>query len=583
MREATLERVPPHLRQYVVQQNYDGYDEVDHAVWRFVMLQLYRNLKDLAHPAYVKGLEQTGIGIERIPRIEEMDACLSEFGWGAVCVDGFIPPRAFQEFQALGIMTIAADIRTPDHLAYTPAPDIIHESAGHSPIVPDPKYRHFLKRFGEIGCKAFSSPEDLRVYEAIRNLSIVKESPLSTEQEIQTAEDRLTAAVEGVTWTSETSLLSRLHWWTVEYGLVGTPTDYKIYGAGLLSSVGESFFCHQDKVQKVPLTAQCVHTSYDITKPQPQLFVVPDFDALNEILEEVADTLAFRKGGNEALDMARKSGETATVVLNSGIQISGVLDQVRFMAEQPAYLQFKGPSALAYADQMLKGHGPDFHEHGYGCALGHLADGRALSNLKASEFTSQNSLDSRLTLTYQSGVRVEGTLIEAVAGETGQLILLSFKDCKVQLEDTLLFDPSWGQYDLAIGEEARTAYAGVADPNFWPITQYRDKQVPPANQKLDAKTQALHEMYRSARDTFQQGDNECSMALFQEIHQSLQRDYPEHWLLRWNLLECLVKMQSRDPMVNTLRRELLEIESRHYEEAPISMGLRYLDAVANDG
>ena len=133
-RQSTLDRVPKHLRQFVVHQDYDAYDEVDQAVWRFVLLQTYHLLKKSAHEIYTSGLEKTGIQIGRIPRIEEMDECLSEYGWGAVCVDGFIPPRAFQEFQALRILTIATEMRTADHLAYTPAPDIIHESAGHAPM-----------------------------------------------------------------------------------------------------------------------------------------------------------------------------------------------------------------------------------------------------------------------------------------------------------------------------------------------------------------------------------------------------------------------------------------------------------------
>ena len=75
-------------------------------------------------------------------------------GWGAVAVNGFIPPRAFQEFQALGIMTIAADIRSSNHLAYTPAPDIVHESAGHAPLIPDAPYAPYLRPFGGVGARA---------------------------------------------------------------------------------------------------------------------------------------------------------------------------------------------------------------------------------------------------------------------------------------------------------------------------------------------------------------------------------------------------------------------------------------------
>src|SRR5690349_12480216 len=133
--------VPPHLRQFVVEQDYARYTGVDQAVWRFVLLQTRSRLIETAHPAYRNGFEATGISVERIPSIAEMNDRLARFGWGAVCVDGFIPPRAFQEFQARGILPIAADMRTLAHLAYTPAPDIIHEAAGHAPSCPIPRTR----------------------------------------------------------------------------------------------------------------------------------------------------------------------------------------------------------------------------------------------------------------------------------------------------------------------------------------------------------------------------------------------------------------------------------------------------------
>src|SRR5437868_333763 len=110
--------VPPHLRRFVVQQDYARYDAVDQAVWRFVLLQTHARLVETAHPAYRDGLAATGLSVERIPSIDEMNDRLGRFGWGAVCVDGFIPPRAFQEFQSLGILPIAADMRTRAHLVY---------------------------------------------------------------------------------------------------------------------------------------------------------------------------------------------------------------------------------------------------------------------------------------------------------------------------------------------------------------------------------------------------------------------------------------------------------------------------------
>src|SRR5579872_13773 len=212
--------VPAHLRRFVVPQDYGGYDAADQAVWRFVLLQMHARLVDTAHPAYRTGLAATGISVDRIPSIEEMNDRLARFGWGAVCVDGFIPPRAFQEFQAAGILPIAADIRTREHLVYTPAPDIIHEAAGHAPILPEPVFAAYLRRIGDLGQKAFTKPEEGRVYRAIYALSEIKEDLAATPEAVASVEAELAAALEQAAEPSEATLLSRLYWWTAEYGLV---------------------------------------------------------------------------------------------------------------------------------------------------------------------------------------------------------------------------------------------------------------------------------------------------------------------------------------------------------------------------
>ena len=77
-----------------------------------------------------------------------MNRMLKDIGWAAVAVDGFIPPNAFMEFQAYNILVIASDIRQLEHIEYTPAPDIIHEGAGHAPIIANPEYAEYLRRFG---------------------------------------------------------------------------------------------------------------------------------------------------------------------------------------------------------------------------------------------------------------------------------------------------------------------------------------------------------------------------------------------------------------------------------------------------
>ena len=132
-----LDRLPRHLLNLVIDQPYNTYTPQDHAVWRYVMRQNIRYLPGVAHSSYLEGLKRTGISIDRIPKMYGMNRILKEIGWAAVAVDGFIPPAAFMEFQAYNVLVIAADIRPVDQVLYTPAPDIIHEAAGHAPIIAD--------------------------------------------------------------------------------------------------------------------------------------------------------------------------------------------------------------------------------------------------------------------------------------------------------------------------------------------------------------------------------------------------------------------------------------------------------------
>ena len=172
-----LQKLPKHLKQFIKPQNYKDYSAIDQAVWRYVMRKNVDFLSTVAHNSYLEGLQQTGISIDSIPNMYGMNRILKDIGWAAVAVDGFIPPNAFMEFQAYNILVIASDIRQLEHIEYTPAPDIIHEGAGHAPIIANPEYAEYLRRFGEIGCKAISSAKDYELYAAVRYLSIIKEAP----------------------------------------------------------------------------------------------------------------------------------------------------------------------------------------------------------------------------------------------------------------------------------------------------------------------------------------------------------------------------------------------------------------------
>ena len=569
--------VPPHLRRFVVEQDYAQYSAVDQAVWRFVLLQTHARLAHTAHPAYRDGLGATGISVERIPSIAEMNDRLARFGWGAVCVDGFIPPRAFQEFQASGILPIAADIRTREHLVYTPAPDIVHEAAGHAPILPEPVFAAYLRRIGDLGKKAFTAPEEDRVFRAIYTLSEVKENPGASREEVASAEAELEASVGAAREPSEAAQLSRLYWWTAEYGLVGRADDYKIYGAGLLSSLWESYSCHDSRVRKLPLDEHCVDVAYDITRPQPQLFVVPDFDALHDVLGRVARTLAAEMGGEVALARALRSSEVASIQFTSGAWVIGVLRQLGPRRSEPAWLDFEGPVAFAWEGRIA----PE-QEHLSGLERQWVPTGR-LEGGSSLEFATGDALSKavdrasgRHGFRFASGARVEGRLQRLARHADGRLMHLELTDAKLTFPGVA--PRELAHYTLLAAGDVVTARAGAVDTRYYPDTPFSSQRVPKPR-TLPERERALLTLYERAQRAHRAGPADIAQS-FPAIHAALQDEYPQEWLLRWNLLESLLKVGERSALAKTLRTELERLEvSFHYRE-PIASGLRYLEQLA---
>src|ERR1700751_2125919 len=195
-------------------------------------------------------------------------------------------------------------MRQNHHIEYAPAPDIVHEAAGHAPIIVDREYSRYLQRFGEVGAKAMSSRKYFELYQAIRHLSILKEQRSSDPKEVEEATKLVEHRQKTLGEPSEMALLSRLHWWTVEYGLIGILDNPKIYGAGLLSSIGESVSCLEAAVKKIPYSIDAMNQPFDITTKQPQLFVCTDFQHLRRVLEEFASTMAFKVGELEGINKA---------------------------------------------------------------------------------------------------------------------------------------------------------------------------------------------------------------------------------------------------------------------------------------
>lgn len=523
-----------YLRQYIVEQHYAQYTPVDHAIWRYVMRQNYSYLKHVAYYPYIPGLKKAGLTIEHIPDLLTMNQHLQKLGWGAVTVDGFIPPQAFMAFQAHRVLVIAADIRQLEHIEYTPAPDIIHESSGHAPIIAEPDYAAYLQYFGDIGSKAMFSEADFHLYEAIRHLSIIKEQPGISKAEIKAGEEKLGDIQNNMGAPSEMALLSRLHWWTVEYGLIGSLENPKIYGAGLLSSIGESATCMQKSVKKLPYTVDAVHYPYDITQPQPQLFVTPDFQNLIDVLDAFSDTMAFKKGGTESLQQAIACKNVCTVVLSSGIEISGI-----FISNTDTdYIQTRGASALAFQGKQLPGHGKATHPDGFGSPIGRLSGlDKPLEDCSVSELMRfQGENERHLTLTFENQIEVHG-ILSGLQEVQGKNILLSFQDCTVtdKSKGITLFHPDWGNYDMAVGTHIISVFSGPSDKDTFeqiPVPK-KNTGTKPATSPREAKLQGLYKQIRGFRqDRLDPGQTH-------RIWDTLQTDYPEDWLAALELLEVL--------------------------------------------
>ena len=534
-------KLPKHLHKFVVKQPYEEYTPQNQAVWRYVMRMNVDYLSKVAHKSYMQGLDLTGISVDNIPHMEGMNRILKEIGWAAVSVDGFIPPNAFMEFQAYNVLVIASDMRTINHIEYTPAPDIIHEAAGHAPIISNPEYAEYLRRFGEIGSKAISSSKDYEMYEAIRLLSILKEDPNSSDKIIKEAQEKVECLQDNMGELSEMAQIRNLHWWTVEYGLIGSLEHPKIYGAGLLSSIGESSWCMRDEVKKVPYSIEAANVNFDITKPQPQLFVTPDFAYLSLVLNEFGNTMALRTGGLKSVQKLIDSENLGTVELTTGIQISGVFSRViHYKNNKVAYIQTIGETALSNRDKELIGHGIKSHASGFGSPVGKLKGiNLPIEDMSPRDLKAYKIYEGEfMTLEFESGVIIKGKAITGTRDLMGKILIISLDDCTVTYEDEVLFKPEWGIYDMAIGKEVVSAYSGPADVDSF-LGLGKVSETKASKIKYSDKDQELYKLYTDVR--LMREEKSSTSKKLEEIFIQLKSKFPEDWLLSLELYELALQ------------------------------------------
>jgi phenylalanine-4-hydroxylase len=543
--QRTLDRLPPYLRAYCTEHDTSKYTARDHAAWRYIMRRAMDFFPEHAVSTYMPGFKKTGLRVDRIPHVDEIDHALQDIGWGAVPVVGFIAPWAFIEFQARKILPIATDMRSVEHIAYTPAPDIVHEAAGHAPILPDKDYSDYLAYYASLGSKAIYSKQDLMLYEAVRYLSDIKEKPESTAVIIDGAERRLQEALKAFTYTSEQALVARMSWWTAEYGLVGSLDAPKIYGAGLLSSVGESKHAMTSHVKKIRLSLDCIKYSYNITEPQPQLFVAESMQHLHDVLHELDAMLAYRIGGIEALKRGKEGEAVCTVDLNTKVGITGRLTEFEAALDRVDFIKFAGPVQISYENREMEGQGTARHAHGFSSPIGRLAGhtDRALASMNDNELRELGlAVNQNAKLRFASGFEVNGRVVR-LHREKGQLVLVTFTDCSVRKNGQLYFDPAWGEFDMVVGDSVSSVYGGPADREKYgeqeitPAATTPARSTPFTPEELDGI--ACYQKLRVLRDNLARpgADKKSAMQELEQLADTVGKQHAGEWLLQLEVYE----------------------------------------------
>ena len=215
------------------------YSPREQRVWRYVAEELEDLHQKRASPFYLKAKKDLGITNDRIPQLTEMNRRLKELtGFRLAPIEGLVETRGFLSWLSYRVMLCTQYIRHHSQPAYTPEPDIVHESMGHIPMFTNPNFADFSQFIGH-GAR------------------------IATDKQLEE--------------------LGRLYWFTVEFGLVEHEGDIKAYGAGLLSSFGELEHAFSDEVVRKPFDLEeVINTEYSYSDMQPLLFVIPSYAELKE-------------------------------------------------------------------------------------------------------------------------------------------------------------------------------------------------------------------------------------------------------------------------------------------------------------
>ena len=236
----------PQGPDWVIPQDWERFTSADHAVWDQLFDRQTKLLPGRAAQEFLDGLGVLRLERPGIPRFDELSERLMKLtGWQVVAVPGLIPDDVFFEHLANRRFVSGNFIRTLEQLAYLQEPDVFHDVFGHVPLLADPVFADYMQAYGEGGLRAAKLGR-------IENLA-------------------------------------RLYWYTVEFGLVRSNSGLRIYGAGIVSSYGESIFALDNKSpNRLGFDLKrLMRTKYRIDDYQQSYFVIESFD---DLLRQTLDT-----------------------------------------------------------------------------------------------------------------------------------------------------------------------------------------------------------------------------------------------------------------------------------------------------
>lgn len=246
MAEPDVKRPAGAAEDWTIPQDWDSYSSQDHAVWDELFARQAALLPGRAVDEFMDGLDILRIAKPGIPNFEELsERLMKRTGWQVVAVPGLVPDRVFFDHLANRRFVAGRFIRRPDQLDYLQEPDVFHDVFGHVPLLAHPVFADYMQAYGEGGLRA----------------------------------DGL-GAIEK---------LARLYWYTVEFGLMRQGAELKIYGAGIVSSYGESRFAIDDpSPNRIGFDLKrLMQTKYRIDDYQQSYFVIESFD---DLLRQTVDT-----------------------------------------------------------------------------------------------------------------------------------------------------------------------------------------------------------------------------------------------------------------------------------------------------